>query len=52
MSMQSVQFLQQVKLPEDFENLLNTYFGDLKLNENLPAITYKAEPASQIKNQG
>ncbi len=37
------------KLPADFESLLNTHFGDLKLNENLPAITHKAEPASDKK---
>ena len=37
------------KLPADFENLLNTHFGDLRLNENLPAIIHKAETASGKK---
>ncbi|MEP6927959.1 MAG: pitrilysin family protein [Ginsengibacter sp.] len=37
------------KLPVDFENLFNINFGDLRLNENLPAITHKAEIASNKK---
>jgi zinc protease len=37
------------KLPADFENLLNTHFGDLRLNENLPSILHKAETASDKK---
>jgi zinc protease len=37
------------KLPPDFENLLNIHFGDLRLNENLPALTHKAETASDKK---
>lgn len=36
-------------LPSDFENLLNAHFGDLRLHENIPAITYKAETASEKK---
>jgi zinc protease len=39
------------KLPADFENLLNLYFGDLMLNENLPAIIHKAETASEKRNR-
>ena len=36
-------------LPLDFENLLNIHFGDLRLHENVPAITHKAETASEKK---
>lgn len=39
------------KLPLDFENLLNVHFGDIRLNENLPAITHKAETASEKKTR-
>ncbi len=35
------------KLPADFESLLEKYFGDLSLNENLPTIMHKRELASQ-----
>ncbi len=37
------------KLPADFESLMNAYFGDLRLNESQPAVTYKHEPASDKK---
>jgi zinc protease len=37
------------KLPTDFGELLDTHFGDLKLNENLPAVIHKAETASDKK---
>ncbi|HEY5371201.1 MAG TPA: pitrilysin family protein, partial [Hanamia sp.] len=37
------------KLPGDFEQLLETYFGDLKLNETIPTVTYTREIASQKK---
>ncbi len=37
------------KLPADFESLLEKYFGDLTLNEKLPAVTHKREVASQKK---
>jgi len=39
------------KLPPDFENLLDTYFGDLKLNENLPVAVHKAERAAEKKSR-
>jgi zinc protease len=39
------------KLPADFENLLDTHFGDLKLNENLPEITHNSETASRKKER-
>lgn len=39
------------KLPSDFENLLNTHFGGLTLNENLPAVIHKAEPAHEKKSR-
>lgn len=39
------------KLHKDFENLLETYFGDLLLNENLPSIIYKAERATEKKSR-
>ena len=39
------------KLPADFENLLNKSFGDLKLNENMPAVIHKAETASEKKSR-
>jgi predicted Zn-dependent peptidase len=39
------------KLPENFEALLNTQFGDLRLNENLPSIIHKAEPAAEKKKR-
>ncbi|MGH2564768.1 MAG: M16 family metallopeptidase, partial [Ginsengibacter sp.] len=39
------------KLPADFENLLNTHFGDLKLNENLPFVIHKPEAASDKKGR-
>ncbi|HET7115188.1 MAG TPA: pitrilysin family protein [Hanamia sp.] len=35
------------KLPADFEQLLETFFGDLKLNENVPTVTNTREIASQ-----
>jgi len=37
------------KLPADFESVLNAQFGDLRLNENLPDITCKAERAIDKK---
>lgn len=37
------------KLPADFESLLETYFGDLSLNENLPTVMHKREFASPKK---
>jgi len=37
------------KLPADFESLLEKYFGDLLLNENLPTVLHKRELASQKK---
>jgi predicted Zn-dependent peptidase len=37
------------KLPADFESLLEKYFGDLNLNENLPDMVFKREMASQKK---
>lgn len=37
------------QLPLDFENLLNIHFGDLRLHENVPSITHKAETASEKK---
>lgn len=39
------------KLPADFEELLDHYFGDLSLNENLPTVTYKRELMSQKKHR-
>jgi zinc protease len=36
-------------LPLDFENLLNIHFGDLRLHENVSAITHKAETTSEKK---
>lgn len=39
------------KLPADFENLLDTHFGDLKLNQNLPEITHKTETTSRKKER-
>ena len=38
------------KFPPDFESLLDEQFGDLMLNENLPAITHQAETASEKKS--
>ncbi len=37
------------KLPADFEQLLETFFGDLQLNETIPTVTYTREIASQKK---
>jgi predicted Zn-dependent peptidase len=37
------------KLPADFEQLLDTFFGDLKLNEPIPSVSYPREVASQKK---
>lgn len=37
------------KLPPDFEQLLETFFGDLSLNETIPTVTYTRETASQKK---
>ncbi len=37
------------KLPADLEIQLNQHFGDLKLNENLPAISHKREMAEEKK---
>ncbi|MEO6638888.1 MAG: pitrilysin family protein [Ginsengibacter sp.] len=37
------------KLPVDFEEQLNQYFGDLKWNENLPEIMHKREMATDKK---
>jgi predicted Zn-dependent peptidase len=37
------------KLPADFEKLLETFFGDLKLNEPIPSVSYPREVASQKK---
>ncbi|MEO9023159.1 MAG: pitrilysin family protein [Ginsengibacter sp.] len=37
------------KLPADFEQLLETFFGDLRLNENVQTVTHKRNPASQKK---
>lgn len=37
------------KLPSDFEQLLETHFGDLSLNENIPTVTHQREVASQKK---
>jgi predicted Zn-dependent peptidase len=37
------------KLPADFESILDQYFGDLNLNQNLPTIMHKREPALQKK---
>ena len=37
------------KLPADFEQLLETHFGDLSLNENAPTIIHQRELASQKK---
>lgn len=39
------------KLPADFESLLNTHFGGLTLNENLPAMIHKAEMAADKKSR-
>lgn len=39
------------KLPADFESLLDSHFGDLSLNENLPTVMYKRELASQKKHR-
>lgn len=39
------------KLPADFETILNGHFGDLNLNENLPAITHNAETSSEKKSR-
>ncbi len=39
------------KLPVNFEELLNTHFGDLKLNENLPFVNHKAERSSNKKSR-
>lgn len=37
------------KLPSDFETLMDTNFGDLSINEDLPKIMHSTEPASQRK---
>lgn len=37
------------KLPTDFEQLLERFFGDLKLNETIPSVSYPREVASQKK---
>ena len=39
------------KLPLDFEQTLNDHFGDLNLNENIPAITHKREMSSEKKSR-
>ncbi len=39
------------KLPADFESLLNENFGDLSLNENLPGVLHKTEPATGKKTR-
>lgn len=38
------------KLPSDFEQLLETFFGDLKINENIPIVNFSREVASQKKH--
>lgn len=37
------------KLPADFEQLLETFFGDLKINENIPTVSFARNVASQKK---
>ena len=39
------------RLPADFENILNVHFGDLNLNENLPAVTHNAETKLEKKSR-
>ena len=39
------------KLPIDFESLLEKYFGDLSLSENLPTVMHKRELSSQKKHR-
>ena len=39
------------RLPANFEELLNTHFGDLKLNENLTFADHKAERATDKKSR-
>ena len=39
------------KLPADFESILEKYFGDLPLNENLPTVMHKRELTSQKKHR-
>ena len=39
------------KLRADFESILEKYFGDLPLNENLPTVMHKRELASQKKHR-
>src|SRR6185312_4373869 len=38
------------KLPSDFEQLLDQYFGDLSLHESIIPVLYKREPAMQKKH--
>jgi predicted Zn-dependent peptidase len=35
------------RLPADFENILEQYFGDLPMNENIPEIIHKKETATE-----
>lgn len=37
------------KLPADFENMLELYFGDLPMSENIPEIIHKKEMAAEKK---
>ncbi|MEP6583684.1 MAG: pitrilysin family protein [Ginsengibacter sp.] len=37
------------KLPPDFQTLLNSNFGDLNLNENIPDVTHKVELSTDKK---
>ncbi len=39
------------KLPDDFENLLDTNFGDLHLNESIPSVIHKKETSSEKKSR-
>ncbi len=37
------------KLPKDFENIIDTHFGDLALNEPISPIAFKVQPAPEKK---
>ncbi|HVZ95700.1 MAG TPA: pitrilysin family protein [Chitinophagaceae bacterium] len=37
------------KLPDDFENIVNTHFGDLALNESILPGAFKVQPAEEKK---
>ena len=39
------------KLPGDFENILNKYFGDLALTENIHPVVCNAQPATEKKSR-